>query len=142
MPWSSRMGSDIGLKSPTHKTFNHREASNSWCQKQQHKSLRFMMACSGSRRSYTGGVSALLVVGCTYKQNTDTIYTTRKIKNKPPQVTAKTISKTEEKELMIFTTSHSLTQPPPKQNVHSVPMIKYQKTLKNSQTKVYSILQY
>jgi hypothetical protein len=41
--------------------------------------------------------SAVLVVGCTYKQNTDTIYITRKIKNKPPQVTAKTISKTEEK---------------------------------------------
>ena len=39
----------------------------------------------------------MLVVGCTYKQNTDTVYITRKIKNKPPQVNAKTISKTEEK---------------------------------------------
>ena len=39
----------------------------------------------------------MLVVECTYKQNTDTIYITRKIKNKTPQVTSKTISKTEEK---------------------------------------------
>lgn len=79
----------------------------------------------------------MLVVGCTYKQNTDTIYITRKIKNRPPQVTAET-----KKELMISATSHSIIQPPPKKNVHSVPMIKYHKTVKNSQTKVYSILQY
>lgn len=84
----------------------------------------------------------MLVVGCTHKQNTDTIYITRKIKNKPPQVTAKQYQREKKKELMIFTTSHSTIQPPPKQNVHSVPMIKYHKTLKNSQTKVYSILQH
>jgi hypothetical protein len=64
------------------------------------------MDCSGSRRSDIGGVSALLVVGCTYKQNTDTIYITKKTGNKLPQLTAKTISKRErKKELMILATS-------------------------------------
>ena len=46
---------------------------------------------------YVDSVSNVLVVGCTYKQNTDTIYITRKIKNKSPQVTANTISNREEK---------------------------------------------
>jgi hypothetical protein len=40
------------------------------------------MDCCGSRRNYIGGVSAVLVVGCKYKPNTDTTYITRKIKNK------------------------------------------------------------
>jgi hypothetical protein len=55
-----------------------------------------MMDCSGSRRSNIG-VSAMLVVGYTYKQNTDIIHTPTEIKNKPPQVTAETILKREEK---------------------------------------------
>jgi len=67
-----------------------------------------MKDCSGSRRSDIGGVSALLVVGCTYKQNTDTIYITKKIENKPTQMTAKTISKREREEKGTDDLSHKL----------------------------------
>jgi hypothetical protein len=87
------------------------------------------------------GVSAVLAVGCTYKQNTYTNYITRKIKNKPPQVTAKTISKREEKG------TDDLSHKPQHNSATSKTKCTLCANDKISQdtqkfTKVYSILQY